>query len=255
MSIPRLVAVFAGALLIWLANGFIATALFGEGYSLPGHVFRAVSTAVLVAALLWLVLRRWPLDIGLRPTVARFRRFGVGGAAYAVPFAIGAAVILGLSLATLRVDAAALIPQALAVVALVLLFEAIPEELIFRGVIFGTLREKFPTWVTIIAQALLFCLFGALIGAALDVERQVLFFTFSIALGVIRAATGSVYATIGFHLVFQLVTQLTNGPQWTSVQLDDPELWFRDVAFFLAPLVLGQLVVGLGALAWRRRRA
>ena len=251
----RVCTVFFGAVLIWLGDGFVATLVFGEGYSLAGHVFRAVTTGALVALMLLLVLRRWPADVGFRPSGWALRRAGLGATAYVVAFSIGGAVILWLSLANLSVDGPSLLPQALAVLALVLMFEAIPEELIFRGYLFAALRERLPVWATILLQAVLFCLFGAIIGAARDLERLLLFFTFSIALGIIRHVTGTVYATIGFHAAFQLLTQLINGEQWTSVVLDDPELWFRDIAFFLMPLVVAPLGIALFARARRRPEA
>ena len=253
MNLLRIAVTFIGAVGIWLGLGFVATQQFGEGYSLAGHVFRAITTAVLVAALLTLVLRFIPLDIGLRPTPRRFKLLGIGGLSYAVPCAIAGTVIVALSVASLEVDTGALW-QFVAVLVLVLLFEAIPEELIFRGVIYGSLRNTFKPWAAIILQALLFCAFGAAIGAALSLERQLLFFTMSITLGIIRAATGSVYATIGFHAVFQVLTQVISGGNWTAVTLTDSELWFRDVAFFLAPMVIAPIAVGIGTFLWTRSR-
>jgi membrane protease YdiL (CAAX protease family) len=144
--------------------------------------------------------------------------------------------------------------QALLVLVLVLLFEAVPEELIFRGYLFALLGERLPTWAVVILQAIAFCLFGAVIGAAVTVERQVAFLLFSIALGIIRAVTGSVYTTIGFHATFQLLSQLTLNPEWTSVQLEDPDAWFSDIAFGLAPLVISPLIV-LAVVLLRRRGA
>ena len=253
MNVLRIAVTLIGAVGIWLGNGFLATVLFGDGYSMPGHVFRAISTAILVAALLALVLRLWPIDIGLRPNPRRLRLAGIGAIAYAVPFAIGAAIILTLSLATLSIEAAALW-RMLVVLALVLLFEAIPEELIFRGVIYASLRKRLAPWATILIQAALFTAFGLAIGAATDPLRVVLFFTMSVALGIIRAATGSVYATIGFHAAFQLISQTINSPQWDVAVLADPELWFRDIAFYLAPLVVAPLAVAVGTFLWTRNR-
>lgn len=160
---------------------------------------------------------------------------------------IAAAVLLALGLARFEIDGGlgAVLAQAVIVLLLVLAYEAIPEELIFRGLLFSVLRRRLRPWLTVIVQAACFCLFGLAIGAAQNAERLLLFAVFSLALGTIRALTGSVYATIGFHAVFQVITQTVNGPQWSAVDLVDPELWMRDVAFFLAPLVLGPVLVWL----------
>ena len=81
-------------------------------------------------------------------------------------------------------------------------------------------------------------------------ERQLLFLFFALGLGVVRAATGSVFVTIGFHAAFQTVSQLLLGGTWVAVELVDPAGWITDVAVGLAPLVLGPLVLVAAA---RRR--
>ena len=253
MNLLRIAVTFIGAVGIWIGNGYLATEFFGEGYTMSGHVFRAISTAILFAVLLAIVLRVWPIDIGLRPKPRRLKLLGIGALSYAVPCAIAGAIIIALSLATLDVEPGRLW-QFLVVLVLVLLFEAIPEELIFRGVIYASLRTRLKAWVAIVIQALLFCAFGALIGAAQTPDRLLLFLTMSIALGIIRAATGSVYTTIGFHAAFQVLTQAIFNEQWDVATLVDPELWFRDVAFFLAPMVIAPLAVGIGTFLWTRNR-
>ena len=243
--------------MIWLVINRSIDAIVSPDYTLVGHIARAVSTALIVGLFLVLLSRRdRPGRFGLAPTRRTPAFLGIGAALYAVPFAVGAAIVLVLQLAsiTFPAGAGAVLPQALLVLALVLLFEAIPEELIFRGYLFSLLAERLPMWAVVLVQAVAFCLFGAVIGAAVTFERQLAFFLFSIALGIIRAVTGSVYATIGFHSTFQLLSQLTLNPQWTSVQLDDPDAWFTDLAFGLAPLVISPLVV-LAAVLLRRRRA
>ena len=252
----RLAVVFFGAALIWGVDGLVVTAIVGEGYSFPGHIMRAVSTFVLVGLLFALVFRLErpaPGYYGFRP---RPGWFGIGAAGYTLPFAIAAVVVLALGLATVTLTAGLpeLLGRALLVLVLVLLFEAIPEELIFRGYLFRVLGERLPVWAVILVQAVLFCAFGAIIGAAVDVERQVLFALFSLALGVIRALSGTVFATIGFHAAFQLITQLSTA-KWGVVVIDDPGLWFRDIAFFLAPLVLGPALIVAGVLITRPRAA
>lgn len=244
----RLLVLLGGAAAIWIGLGIAMTAIFGPDYTYAAHAVRAPTTFTLVVLLLWLVLRwekRSFRDYGLAPDRRSSPRLALGAISYLVPFTITAVAITALGLAAVRItrspgEAAA---QLLAVVVLVLLFEAIPEELIFRGYVFTVLAARLPTWAVILGQAVIFCLFGFAIGAARTPDRLLLFFIFSLSLGAIRAASGSVFATIGFHAAFQITTQPLLGPQWTAFALDDPERWFSDLAFGLGPLICGPLIV------------
>ncbi|WP_225854229.1 hypothetical protein [Micromonospora sp. ALFpr18c] len=55
---------------------------------------------------------------------------------------------------------------------------------------------------------MLFTLFGFLVGAARSPGRLALFVVFALLLGGFRAATGDIWAGIGFHVAFQSVAQL-----------------------------------------------
>lgn len=94
-----------------------------------------------------------------------------------------------------------------------LFYEALPEELAMRGFIFDVLRHKLSTWQTVLVQAFIFLAFSAgvtllqvLIGMASAssvvalLPQLILHFFFAIALALIRVWTGSLWASIGFHL-------------------------------------------------------
>lgn len=94
-----------------------------------------------------------------------------------------------------------------------LFYEALPEELAMRGFIFDVLRHKLSIWQTVLVQAFIFLAFSAgvtllqvLIGMASAssivalLPELILHFFFAIALGLIRVWTGSLWASIGFHL-------------------------------------------------------
>jgi membrane protease YdiL (CAAX protease family) len=246
----RLSAVFVLACLIWLLVNAVATAIFGADYSLPSHVFRAITTSALVLPALALVLR-WegtgPSDYGIAFGRGMARGLGVGTVAYFIPFLLAASTILALNLASLTVDATpfTVLGQGIVLLALVILYEAVPEELIFRGYLFQALAERLPGWATILTQAALFSAFGAIIGAATTLDRVALFFVFSLSLGFLRQVTGTVFATIGFHAVFQLLAQWLVGDHWTAVSLSDPEEWFALVALGLAPFLFAPVVARL----------
>jgi membrane protease YdiL (CAAX protease family) len=244
----RIAVVVILACAVWLVVDAVADALFGAEYSLPSHGFRAVTTCAVVLVALALLLR-WegtrPSDYGL---VAHGmpRGFASGVVGYLVPFLVAAAAILGLGSARVDVtaDPLTVVGEGLLLLALVLLYEAVPEELIFRGHLYRVLAERVPVWFTVLGQALLFCAFGTLIGAAGTFDRVLLFFVFSLTLGWLRHVTGTVYATIGFHALFQLLAQWLLGERWGAVTLDDPQGWFALVALGIAPFAFAPLVAG-----------
>lgn len=64
---------------------------------------------------------------------------------------------------------------AVLLVVLVFLYEALPEELVFRGYIRGSLRILLRPWQAVGAQAALFALFGFVLGVAPTVDRLIVF--------------------------------------------------------------------------------
>lgn len=233
---------------IWWSILQLSDLIFGPGYGHVGaHAARAVSIFLLVLLTLAVVARLHPAArrYGLLPDRHSPRHLMAGAAGYVVPMMTIGAVILAVGLARIGLPhgVPAATVQILAVLVLVLLYEAIPEELIFRGYLYAFLAERWPTWATVVTQALAFCAWGGLIGAARTPDRLLLFFCMSLSIGVIRAITGSVYAAIGFHVLFQTTTQPLLGDHWTALKLHDPDLWFTDLAFGLGPMVLGPLIV------------
>lgn len=244
----RLAAVFVGAIAIWNGIALFSGLIFGQGYSYASHTFSAVATSALVLVLLCVLLRwerRPAAAYGLLPDRLTPARAGIGALGYLIPFAVVGVTLLSIGAATITVSGSPVevIGQLLAVLALVVLFEAIPEELIFRGYIFSILKDRMPVWLTVVGQSTLFCLFGIAIGAASTPDRLLLLALFSLSLGTIRAATGSVFATIGYHTAFQFVSQPLVSSQWTAFSLDDPERLFSDFAYGLGPFVIGPLLV------------
>ncbi len=250
----RLLVVFAGSVFIWRGVDLLVSVAVAPGYSRPGHGGRAVLTFGLVLLMLIAVLARQrahPRDYGMVPTRAALPFAGLGALGYLVPWGAASLIIVATGSAAVRIPGGLLpaLGEIVAVLVLVLLFEAVPEELIFRGYLYQTLRERWPRWASVLGQAVLFCGFGAAIGAALTVDRQLLFGFFALGLGVMRAVSGSVFTTIGFHAAFQTVGQLLVGDSWPAVELIDPGRWYTDLAVGLAPLVLGPVAI----VAWSQR--
>jgi membrane protease YdiL (CAAX protease family) len=252
----RVAAVFAAACLVWIAM-YTALAPLGDSHANRlGHAARAVLTVALAVPMV--VLARRFLDRrpwrGLGLTAPRWAL--AGAAFWLVAAVVGTAVALGLGWAGVTAgpwDTRTLL-LALYLPALVFLFEALPEELIFRGYLYRNLADRFPRWLAVVGQAVLFTAFGVLIGAAGSVDRIVLFFTFSLTLGALRAVTGSLWAPIGFHLAFQYVTQLIDAATRDGALSIDGYLDLQFVAYWLLPIVVGGLVLAVAGARRRRWR-
>ncbi|WP_407561383.1 CPBP family intramembrane glutamic endopeptidase [Streptomyces sp. 184] len=211
----RVLAVFAAAVLLWLFV-FYGTPL-GHDYDRPTHVARAVLTAVLVVPAV--VLARRLLDrrpwhgLGLPLSRTAARRFLLGAVCWLLPATAGFALCLG----TGRVEVTRTEPVAevagvaAMLVVLVFLYEALPEELVFRGYVQRNLLTALPAGRAVVVQAVLFTLFGLLVGVAGSPFRLALFLTFGMLLGVFRTVTGDIWAGIGFHVAYQCAAQLFLG--------------------------------------------
>jgi len=140
---------------------------------------------------------------------------------------------------------------------LVLLYEALPEELLFRGYFYRNLAAAMPRWAAVVGQAVLFTAWGALIGAAASVDRVILLCTFALTLGALRVVTGSLWAPIGFHLVFQWVAQYLAATGRDGALVVDGRENLELIALWLFPVVLGGIVLAVAgarrAAGWTRR--
>ncbi|MGW0216279.1 CPBP family intramembrane glutamic endopeptidase [Micromonospora chokoriensis] len=211
LALPwRILAVAAGAVLVWLS----VQALLDRDYDRTAHAVGAVLTTLLVVPLV--VVARRLLDrrpwagLGLPSLREGWRRLLLGMACWLVPAGVGFALCLGLGWVeiSVRTSVGDVLRVAALLVVLVFLKEALPEELIFRGYLQRNLATRLPAWQAAVGQAVLFTVFGFLVGAARSVDRLALFFVFALLLGAFRAATGDIWAGIGFHVAFQTVAQL-----------------------------------------------
>ncbi|MBE3002281.1 CPBP family intramembrane metalloprotease [Nocardiopsis sp. HNM0947] len=252
----RVAAVMAGAAVLW----YVFLPLVREPFPDDSQVgFARWATALFVTAtavpMVWAARRyldRRPWD-GLRLTGARegWWPFLVGALAWAIPgfAAIGVALAFGWVEIVPAVPATELVGSLALLVGLVLLYEALPEELIFRGYLFRNLNAAMAAWIAVAAQAALFGLWGTALwvlsnGWEVLGERAVLFFSMGIVLGCLRVVTGNVWTCIGFHLVFQVTAQAVLGGQLFEVR--GGEEAFMPV--LVAPFVFGVLVA---ILLWR----
>lgn len=246
----RVAVVFLAVTLVWLFVTQGLGSFFGPAYSdRVGHAVRALLTSALVVPLIFLARRyldrrSWE---GLRFTSLRtgwrWLLFGMVFWLVAVGLGLVVTVVLGWTRISLGTPSVGILLLFLYLPVLVFLYESLPEELIFRGYLYRNLSARYARWVSVLAQATLFTLWGAAIGAAGSVDRVVLFFTFSVALGILRVISGNLWATIGFHLAFQWVTQLVSAAvREGSLQIaEQPTLEL--VVFWFFPIVLGSIAL------------
>ena len=245
----RVAVVFLAVTLVWLFVTQGLGSFFGPAYpDRVGHAVRAVLTSALVVPLIFLARRyldrrSWE---GLRFTSLRtgwrWLLFGMVFWLVAVGLGLVVTVVLGWTRISLGTPSVGILLLFFYLPVLVFLYEALPEELIFRGYLYRNLSARYARWVSVLAQATLFTLWGAAIGAAGSVDRVVLFFTFSVALGILRVISGNLWATIGFHLAFQWVTQLVSAVREGSLQIaEQPTLEL--VVFWFFPIVLGSIAL------------
>lgn len=252
----RILIVFVAAVLLWLFV-YHGTPL-GYDYDRLTHAARAVLTTVLVVPMVILARRlidRRPWSgLGLPPLRTGWRHLLLGMGCWLIPAALGFALCLGFGWVEieLRTSVGGVLRVAALLVVLVFLYEALPEELVFRGYLQRNLLTRVRTWQAVGVQAVLFTLFGFLVGAAPTVDRIATFFVFALVLGVFRAATGDIWAGIGFHVAFQTVVQMFfgGGAVFEAAGVSTLQL----VAFGGLPFGLGWLAIeriGKDRLDWR----
>jgi len=194
------------AFLVWLGT-FVN---FDWHQSLAARVAGgALASAVVIGAFLLTtrpVGRSWLRGM-LKP---RLSSLGTGIMLWIVPAGLGLGVLAALGqlhLATPPIPGS--IGGWLAVVPLaVLLTEAIPEELVFRGVIAAVLEARWNRWAALAVQTILFTAWATALRGWSGMLDLSLFIAMGLVLGYLRMLTGSVWTAVGFHLAFQTGSQI-----------------------------------------------
>jgi uncharacterized protein len=113
----------------------------------------------------------------------------------------------------------------------VLLGEAIPEELVFRGYVTGVLNRHLAAWPAIALQTTLFTVTVLLLRGYPGIADLSLFITMGIIFGYFRLITSTMWASVGFHAAFQTGAQL---------------LLTHEVVEFTGPRDVEMLAIGAG---------
>lgn len=245
-AIVKISIVMILSVLIWRFVGYLNERL-EEEYSRSGHFWIAFVTTVLTLILIESARRISKLEwwhLGMANTLGNVRSFGLGFILWLVPAAIGLIVCLmaGWVEITPHTNLANLLVSVLILMATVFLIEALPEELIFRGYLYRTVQTLYPHWATVLAQVLLFTLFGFAVGAIYSIEQLMFLPGFAFILGYIRAVSGNVWTTIGFHTAIMTVTQILN-PMHQHFQVSGM-FTLQFFAFILLPSIIGATTLG-----------
>lgn len=247
----RLAIVLVAGSFVWLGILYVDRTFFGSGYDRLGHVTSAVLATVLTVPTVVLARRfldRRPVaGLGLPPLGEGWRSLALGMGCYLIPAAAALALALALGRVEIAVDApiGELVAFLVGLLAIVLLFEALPEELVFRGYVYHNLNTAVPRWAAVGGQAVLFALWGVAIGAAPTIDRIVFLASIAIIIGVIRVMTGDVWACIGFHLAFQTVQQGFGGSWMGDRIVSSSPQTLESIVLGLAPLVLAPFLLTL----------
>jgi membrane protease YdiL (CAAX protease family) len=200
-NLLKIVAVAVLAVAGWLLAVFISE-LFAEN-SVWGHLsFGLIVSAValtLVSVFYRLDNKQKKISLNLSK---HLKPFGTGFLWFAAPATVLLLGAVGSGIVEIEIlrSPIEVVGIVLLIAGLVALAEAIPEEIIMRGYIFSKLSESGKRWFTIFAQAVIFTGFAFAIGALSDPLDASFIFTFGMVLGILRSATGSVAAPVGFHL-------------------------------------------------------
>ena len=256
----RVVIVLAAGSAIWQLMSWINATVYGGELTVATRFANAALVCGLTVAMVYLARkhldkRPWA-GLGLGPVRSAGRPFLIGMVAFLVPSAVGlgVALVTGWVELTPQVSMVEILSWVALLVVLVFVFEALPEELIFRGYLQRNLMTAMSPWMAAAVQALMFTVFGTALwvvseGWGVLAERGILFLGVGFVLGLLRIQTGSVWTPIGFHLAFQVVAQNVLSERF--VTNNEPGLM---AAAMVSAFVFGSTITELlhkGDINWR----
>lgn len=137
-------------------------------------------------------------------------------------------------------------------------YEALPEEIAMRGFVYDTLRHKLSVWQSVLVQAFIFLAFSAgvtllqvMVGMASPesivalIPALILHFFFAIALALMRVWTGSLWASIGFHLGYLMMARFLIMPDEYGAP---PIMTFQDKIIDGVGAIYSIMIVILGTI-------
>lgn len=240
-----MVAMFTFAL-----GGALGGLQLGQALGAPeryGTVFAGVGSFVVGVAVV-IVLRRFvegdrSFNLGVAWEGGRallWLALGIGCAAVVVGVGIVEQFITGTAgVERMVLPANELVLGMLSLLAAGFLLQGVPEELLFRGYLQGTLAERLPVGTAVVVSAVSF---GALHlvsqGSGDTVSSKLIYVLYAVGMGLsaggLRVLTGSTWAAIGLHGGIHLV----NGVSGLWVRSDEEYVSLASIAIMFAVCVV-----------------
>lgn len=219
-------------------------------------------TGMVVAGISWLRLRLdkgTPESIGTGKLRDTLNKLMMGMGLVIVPVIITLAFIGKFGWGELQFNATPeILLTAFTGIGAVFFFEALPEELVFRGYIYSNLNTKFSRWKSAVLAVLLFAAVPLLLlpvqqyvlgmniqlgnASRIEISYVITMLFFGAFVQYLRIITGSIWTGIGFHLVFVYSNHLigqkpTSLFQLTNISNEQP-IQFTFVGVLLLIFIL-----------------
>lgn len=240
--LAEVAAVFIYAIVLWRAARSVSDVAAGA-FPHSDHL----AFALIVAGGVMLALACLRRLSGGHPASYQFRRAallasaaGFAGYTLVALITLGAAALIGVVSLTFPQDSLDVVAGAAILLLLVLLSEALPEELLFRGWLSERLHGFGGPWFAVLGQAGLFTLFAVAVGAVASANDVGFIAAFGVVLGMLRTVTGTVWVPVGFHLAF-MAAQQSSTPKWGLMASDEPQL----VQVFLLTMIPFTLIIAV----------
>ncbi|WP_433749486.1 CPBP family glutamic-type intramembrane protease [Paenibacillus amylolyticus] len=192
------------------------------------HLTQAVVITSIVLPLLLLIRRHFHMKSVLLPLTGKSIVHLLSGAIFATSLAFMGLVIASMNNWITITEWHFSAELLLAVVlnsCIAFLYEALPEELSMRGMVYDGLRYRLrlPVFFAYVIQVLLFLLVpisvsllqelvGMDAGNRITLDYMILLLTYGITLQLLRSLTGSLWASIGFHIAYLEVARFVVVP-------------------------------------------
>src|SRR5690625_5368506 len=174
----RILIVFLASSIIWWLSGYVNTLIrAGAEYDRTAHVISALIICALVIPMLTFArkyLDKRPLKgLGLTSFKDGWKPLVIGGLTYLIPALLGIIIFVMFGWTNIHFHASfgEIFIAVIVLMILVFLYEALPEELIFRGYFYRNLNTTFSKLNAVFMQSGLFVLFALIIGTAPNFER------------------------------------------------------------------------------------
>jgi membrane protease YdiL (CAAX protease family) len=223
----------------WL--GSVLTSVLGGGPRLQQGIQALAMSGIALPGVWWLRTRRDGRSLegvalcGIRRSVACF---AIGCSLIALPTTLAVVLAVAFGWATVSANGAPGTAVAIGMaVVTALLFEALPEEILFRGYIYRTLNTSMRRWTAGLTTTALFVVLPMI---AVQIQHSVLglevhvgnstsvtvgylvtLFVFGSIQQFLRILTDSTWTCVGFHLVFLLSNRVVGVRESALIRLSD----------------------------------